>query len=119
VAAYSWLCPQGHRAETTYHPVAEGPGPAPTCVECAVPMKRWYARDNVGFAVSKLQREREKGTDKELAKVFLETAEEAATPEDPDGSKAIREWNETHEPAEVSESKAIRPEMPLHARTVL
>lgn len=116
MAAYSWICPVGHRAETTYVPVAEGPGDAPTC-ECGVPMKRWYRNDGVGFAVSGLRKRREQGveTNRDAARLFLETAEEAANPDDPDGSKAIDEFYERFQPAEGNKSP-VGPERPLHSR---
>lgn len=114
MAIYVYKCRDcGARLEGTDRDLNDG------AVHCSTPIARDYRAEAVGFAVSKLARERKEGTDKDLARVFLETAEEAAHPGDPDGSKTIREWNETHMPKEVSESKAIRPEMPLHSKQYL
>lgn len=82
-------------------------------------LRRDYRAESVGFSVAVLKRERNHGSDSDLRDMFLETAEEAATPDDPDGSKAIAEWNERHEPRDVSESKALRPKMPLHSKKYL
>ena len=118
MATYVFKCPQcGHWNETAFRDPA--PGCASDLHQDEVLMVRDYRAEGVGFAISSLTRERTEGTNRELRDVFLETAEEAATPEDPDGSKYIRQWNETHEPKEVGESKALRPEMPLHAKKVL
>ena len=82
-------------------------------------LRRDYRGESVGFSIAGMKREREHGSATELRDLFLETAEEAAGPGDPDGSKAIREWNETHEPRDTSESKALRPEMPIHSKKIL
>lgn len=116
MAEYIFRCP--HQAAVVTAPMAEGPGTPPYCNICDRPIPRAYKLEGVGFAIAKLTRERTEGTDRDLSRVFLETAEEAANPDDPDGSKAIREWNETHEPKDVGESKAIRPELPLHSKKV-
>lgn len=117
MATYVFTCPHGQSHRIL--PTSEGPGEAPHCPVCAGPMRRNYRLESVGISVARLKREREHGNDRELRDLFLETAEEAATPDDPDGSKYIREWNETHEPKETSEGKALRPEMPLHSKKVL
>jgi hypothetical protein len=80
-------------------------------------MKRAYSQEGVGFAVEGLKREREAGGPSAVRDLFLPTAAEEATPEDPDGSKAIEKWNEEHVPAETNKNPT-RPERPLHSKKV-
>lgn len=116
MAEYLFECPHG--VDLVSAPMSEGPGAAPDCFECAGPKKRAYSLEGVGFAVASLRQRRDTGveTDREMRDLFLETAEEAAHPGDPDGSEAIREWNENHEPKSGNKAP-LRPEMPLHSKT--
>lgn len=91
--------------------------PDPQC--CTEPMpRRDYRAEGVGFAVAGLKATREHNGTSGMRELFLETAEEAAGPGDPDGAKAIDDWNERFEPAEGNK-KPLRPERPLHSRKVL
>lgn len=72
---------------------------------------RDYRAESVGFAVGTLKRERERGGSSAIRDTFLPTAADYAGPGDPDGSKGIREWNDTHDPR-PGNSKPLRPESP-------
>jgi hypothetical protein len=61
--------------------------------------------------VTALKRERERGGPSAVRDLFLPTAKELAGPDDPDGSKGIREWNETHDP-KPGNTRPMRPESP-------
>jgi hypothetical protein len=89
----------------------------PYCCDEPV-LSRDYRGEGVGIAVAGLRAEREAGGSAAVRDLFLPTAAEEATPDDPDGSKAIRAWNETHEPKNGNKNP-VRPEMPLHSKTVL
>jgi hypothetical protein len=78
---------------------------------------RDYRAEGVGFALKQLKVEREHNGREAIRDMFLETAAEAATPDDPDGSKAIEQWNETFTPAEGNK-RPMRPERPLHSKKV-
>jgi len=83
---------------------------------CAYPMlKRDYRAEGVGFSIPGRAKERRYEDKNELRDLFLPTAEEFISPDDPDGSKGIDHWNETHVPAEGN-TNPIRPERPLHSR---
>lgn len=80
------------------------------CTSCgAGPVVRDYRTEAVGVAVVALQRERERGGAAAVRDLFLPTARELAGPGDPDGSKGIKEWNETHDP-KVGNKRPMRPE---------
>ena len=86
---------------------------------CTVPaLRRDYRAEGVGIAVAGLKAEREHNGQSGLRDLFLETAAEAANADDPDGSKAIEQWNENFAPAEGNK-RPLRPERPLHSRKVL
>ncbi len=78
---------------------------------CGGDIKRDYRAENVGVAVVNLQRERERGGSGAVRDLFLPTAKELAGPGDPDGAKAIREWNDTHDP-KPGNKRPMRPESP-------
>lgn len=67
---------------------------------------RDYHAEGVGFnGLAEMKRQRELGLDglsgrSEQRDLFLPTAEELATPKDPRGQKAIRDWADKHKPAE-------------------
>jgi len=117
VASYYFSCPHG--VSIVNAPMSEGPGGAPDCPVCMEKMRRAYSLEGVGFAVSQLRQHREMGveTTRDAARLFLETAEEAAGPGDPDGAKAIDEWNERMTPA-AGNKNPVRPERPLHSKKV-
>jgi hypothetical protein len=72
---------------------------------------RDYRAENVSMATVQLQRERERGGSSAVRDLFLPTAKELAGPGDPDGSKAIRDWNDNHEPR-AGNKRPMRPESP-------
>lgn len=81
------------------------------CGECHEPaMVRDYRAENVGMTgLVQLKKEREGGSARDTRDLFLPTAEELATPEDPSGQKALQDWNERHAPAEGNKTP-LRPE---------
>ncbi len=82
------------------------------CTMCgAGVVVRDYRAEGVGVQVVALQRERERGGSAAVRDLFLPTAKELAGPGDPDGHKAIREWNDTHDP-KPGNSRPLRPESP-------
>jgi hypothetical protein len=61
-----------------------------------------------------MARQRELGLDGQSGReqqrdIFLPTARDLATPKDPTGQRAIREWNERHEPRPTNK-RPLRPE---------
>lgn len=108
MATYVYTCPHGQSHVNA--PMQEGPpAEAPFCPVCDAPQKRvWsFGLNNI----VELRRERERGGMSAVRDLFLPTAKELAGPGDPDGSKAIREWNDTHEP-KVGNKRPMRPEAP-------
>lgn len=79
--------------------------------EAIVPLMRDYRAESVGMAVVGLKRERERGGASAVRDLFLPTAKELAGPGDPDGHKAIRQWNDEHDP-KPGNSRPLRPESP-------
>jgi hypothetical protein len=82
----------------------------PYCCDEPV-LARDYRGERVGIAVAGLRAEREQGGSSAVRDLFLPTADEMAGPGDPDGSKGIREWNETHDP-KPGNKRPSRPEAP-------
>jgi hypothetical protein len=74
-------------------------------------MKRDYRAEAAGVQTLQLKRERETGGSSAVRDLFLPTAKDYAGPSDPDGSKGIREWNDTHDAA-PSNKRPLRPESP-------
>ncbi len=78
---------------------------------------RDYRAESVGMAVVSLARERERGGPSAVRDLFLPTAKDLAGPHDPDGSKGIAEWNDTHDP-KPGNKMPMRPERPTGSRKV-
>lgn len=99
MATYCFRCTQcGNQ-------VTHGARIAPTCHGTMV--RDWRSENvDIGSGV-RVSRD---GTTKDISRLFLPSADEFVGPNDPDGSKGIRKWNETH--TNENEAKAIRPEMP-------
>lgn len=91
----------------------EGYGPA---WHCESDMARDYAAENFGVGAG--VRVSKTGTNRDQAKLFLPQAKDYAGPGDPDGSKGLRAWNESHGP-KSGNTRPVRPEMPLHSKEVL
>lgn len=72
--------------------------------DCPGIFTRDYQSEGFGFTgMVQLKKQREEGTDglsgrKAQRDLFLPTAEENRTPQDPTGQKYIRDWNERHGP---------------------
>ena len=82
------------------------------CESCGSPVIRDYRAEGVNDGASaKLKREREGKGDAYMRDQFLPTAKDYAGPGDPDGSKGLREWNDTHGPREGNKNP-LRPEVP-------
>lgn len=107
MATYEFM--DGHGSVFVHAPMAEGPGNPPLCEVCGGELRRVFTL-NLGNVTS-LKRERERGGMSAVRDLFLPTAKELAGPGDPDGSKAIREWNDTHEPR-MGNKRPLRPESP-------
>lgn len=72
-------------------------------------VRRDYRTEAAGFSgVSQLRKEREGNGREALRDLFLPTADDMSSPDDPDGSKGLNDWNERHVPAE-SNKQPIRP----------
>jgi hypothetical protein len=107
MAAYEYA--DVHGSVVVHAPIARGPGEPPACAYCGQPLRRVW---DFGLSnITELRRERERGGSSAVRDLFLPTAKELAGPGDPDGAKAIREWNETHDP-KPGNSKPLRPEAP-------
>jgi hypothetical protein len=77
-------------------PIAEGPGAPPLCGYCGNPLSRVF---DFGLGnVTSLRRERERGGSSAVRDLFLPTRKDFEGPTDPDGTKGLREWADTHEP---------------------
>jgi hypothetical protein len=61
-------------------------------------MVRDYRAEGVGVAVQQLKNEREAGGTKAHDALFLPTNKDFAGPGDPDGTKGMRQWRDTHQP---------------------
>jgi hypothetical protein len=62
------------------------------------PMGRDYQREAVGIG-SGVRVSRD-GTESDINKLFLPGNDEFVGPGDPDGTKGMREWHDTHQPKE-------------------
>lgn len=104
MAVYVYLCETGHSFQSAIHGLEQ----CPTHISG---VRRDYRAEKVGFEVVSLRRERERGGPSAVRDLFLPTAKELAGPGDPDGTKAIQEWNDTHDPKEGNR-RPMRPEAP-------
>lgn len=63
-------------------------------------MNRDYKAERVGVQVVQLQRDREANGTKGYQELFLPTNKDFAGPNDPDGTKGMRDWRERHAPSD-------------------
>lgn len=99
---YCFICPEcGYRVESTVR------DPAPGCLSHDVFMRRDYQTERAGIG-SGVRVSRD-GTNRDQADIFLPTARELASPDDPDGSKGIKKWNDEHDP-KPGNSAPVRPQ---------
>jgi hypothetical protein len=75
-----------------------------------VEARRDYRAENVGVAVEQLKQERELGGRDAYKRLFLPHNDDFKGPGDPDGTKGMREWRETHQPKAGNKS----PDWPGH-----
>jgi hypothetical protein len=90
---YAWRCTCGERT-TTVSSIHDGPV-APSCSSCGGVTVRDYRAANLQLAIGDLKRTNRVG---HSASLFLPDAQYFESPTDPDGTKGIKEWNETHIP---------------------
>lgn len=64
--------------------------------EHGLPFRRDYRAEAVGIGSG--VRVSKSGTNREYAQKFLPTAADYAGPDDPDGSKGLRQWADEHQP---------------------
>lgn len=94
MATYCFRCPDC--GATTDQERRE---PAPSCFCLGRPqMDRDYRAESVGVAVANLKHEREAGGKDGYKRLFLPHNDDFKGPGDPDGTKGMREWRETHQP---------------------
>jgi len=110
MARYTFYCPVCDRRGEVSADITVGPE-APVCH--GVEMRRDYRADSPRLGLADLKKELHSGFHPNMV---LPTAEELATPDDPDGSKGIREWNERFEPKEGNKHP-LRPKA-LHDKAV-
>jgi hypothetical protein len=116
MAVFLFKCGHCDERYSVAGPVGSAPN-AETCPDDGFPLMRDYSGENVGMQVVRLKQTREAGGSAAMRDLFLETAEEAATPDDPDGSKAIEDWNLRHDP-KPGNKNPMRPVRPLHSKKV-
>jgi hypothetical protein len=93
VATYCYRCKGcGASFNVPTHGLEETP--CPTCGSCC--LTRDYRAENVGVATVVLKNEREMGS--KYKDLFLPSNKDFAGPGDPDGTKGMRNWRETHQP---------------------
>ncbi len=107
MATYVWKCPECVGRETTHE---QDVPPVHQHAERTV-LLRDYRAELVGVSIGPLKLEREQGGSTVIRDKFLPTAADYAGPNDPDGSKGIREWNDTHDPKNGNK-RPMRPEGP-------
>ncbi len=71
-------------------------------------MVRDYRSENVGLGTG--VRASREPTKAEAEALFLPSGDDLATPADPTGQKALREWNETHGP-KPENKRPLRPKV--------
>lgn len=98
-----------HGTKTVRAPIEEGPGAPPLCDYCGSPLRRVYS-----LALGnrrQLVAERDFGGSRALRDQFLPTAKDFASATDPDGSKGLREWGNTHQPKKGNKTP-LWPDIP-------
>jgi predicted nucleic acid-binding Zn-ribbon protein len=82
---------------------------APGCYECGEPLTRDWRAENVGIGSGVRESKREMTTSG-YRDLFLPTADDFASTDDPSGQKGLRNWAETHGPKEGN-TRPVYPEM--------
>jgi hypothetical protein len=113
--SYAFRCRGCGATDTLVSPMYEIEGTELTCEtpDCPVGwMTRDYRAENVGLnGMVEMKRVREEGGNSAVRDLFLPTAKDFESPEDPDGSRGVRAWNDEHEPAPTNK-KPWRPVSP-------
>lgn len=79
----------------------------PGCYQCGGDLLRDWRREAVGVGAGvRVSRD---GTDHERARLFLPSNDEFKGPDDPDGTKGMREWHDTHQPKESTGDRSLVP----------
>ena len=92
MATYVYRCPDCDWSyESREYIIAEN-----RPIHCDFPVVRDYRAEGVGIGAG--VRVSRTGTTQDLAHLFLPTNDEFKGPGDPDGTKGMREWRETHQP---------------------
>lgn len=101
---YCYICPNcDHKVEAQNRDVR-------TCLSCGTAdYRRDWQGEGVGIGSGVRESNREH-TVSGYRDLFLPTADDYRTPEDPSGQKGLRDWAETHGPAESNKSPRY-PEM--------
>lgn len=92
MATYCFRCPGCGRSRTSNNREFL------QCGKCWLYDVRDYRTEGVGVAVAGLKLEREEGGQAALARYMLPHNDDFKSPEDPDGTKGMREWRENHQP---------------------
>jgi hypothetical protein len=101
MAFYTFYCPACGLSTEVQASVKQGPGESPLCSRDGRRLRRDYRRDSPQLNIVNLKRTNAVSYDETD---FLPTAEDFASPEDPDGEKGLRRWNETHIPRETNKN---------------
>lgn len=81
------------------------------CIVCmSFDLKRDWRGEAVGVNVGNLKREREGGGKEAQKRLFLPSNDDFKGPGDPDGTKGMREWRDTHQPRPSN----TKPDWPGH-----
>jgi hypothetical protein len=102
---YVYICSTGHRFQSRERGLDQCPKP-----DCPTPTARrdWRAEGvGIGEGVRESRKEMSNSGYRDL---FLPTAEDMMSADDPTGQKGLREWAETHGPREDNK-RPMYPEM--------
>lgn len=104
MATYCFKCPDGHAwtQETNIGTLCAEP-------DCHMSAIRDWRAEAVGIG-SGVRESRNEFTTSGYRDLFLPTADDMRTPEDPSGQKGLREWAETHGP-KADNKRPVYPEM--------
>lgn len=101
---YCFVCPNGHRTQ------AQNRDPLGyDCYDCGEPLRRDWQTEGVGIGEG-VRESRREHTNSGYRDLFLPTADDYKSPDDPDGQKGLRDWAETHGPREDNK-RPMWPEM--------
>jgi len=99
---YLYACENRHRFESQEHGLMVCPEPG-----CGRGLYRRYRDEGVGLGSGvKVSRD---GTARDMGELFLPDNSEFAGPDDPDGTKGLREWHDTHQPKEGAGDRSLVP----------